>query len=70
MIYFALAIIFPRQNLRLFKNSSDLVNNGKFPKLSDTRLNLIIGVCQVELINYEKISKPACSGELFAGKCK
>ena len=40
------------ENLRLFKNSSDLVNNGKFPKLIDTKLNLIIDVRQAELINY------------------
>ena len=53
-----------------FKNAMDLVNNNKFPKLVDNRLNVIIGVRQAELINYEKIRKPAHSGEPFAGLCK
>ena len=36
----------------------------------DTRLNLTIGIRQAELINYEKIRKPARLGEPFADKCK
>ena len=59
-----------RKNLRFFKNTTDLVNNNKFPKLVDSRLNLIIGVRQYELINYEKIRKHAHPGEPFAGLCK
>ena len=59
-----------RENLRLFKNTTNLVKNNKFPKLADSCLNLIIGVRQTELINYEKIRKPANPGEPFAGLCK
>ena len=46
------------QNLHPFKNISDLIRNNKFPRLIDSCLNLIIGVHQADLINYEKIRKP------------
>ena len=59
------------ENLFFFKKFSDLVNNGKFPKLIDSRLNVIIGIRQTELINYEKIrNQPARSDEPIASKCK
>ena len=58
-----------RDNLRFFKNTADLVKNNKFPKLADIRLNLIIGVRQAELINYEKLRKAANPGEPFVGLC-
>ena len=58
------------QNLHPFKNSSDLIRDNKFPCLIDTRLNLIVGIRQAGLINYEKIRKPENFGEPFAGKCK
>ena len=47
-----------------------MVKSNKFPKLADTRLNLIIGVRQAELINYEKLRKPANPGEPYVGLCK
>ena len=59
-----------RDNLRFYKNTADLIKNNKFPKLADTRLNLIIGICQAELTNYEKLRKPANSGEPFVAKCR
>ena len=59
-----------RDNLRFFLNTADLVKNNKFPKLTDTRLNLIIGVCQTELINYDKLIKPANPGKPYVGLCK
>ena len=43
-------------NLRFFKNTANLlIRDNKFPKLADTRLHLIIGVRQAELIHYEKL---------------
>ena len=57
-------------NLQCFKNVAHLVRNNKFPKLADTCLNLIIGIRQAELINYEKLRKPANSGEPFVAKCR
>ena len=54
-------------NLCSFTNTADLLRNDKFPKLADTNLHLIIGVCQAELINFEKLRKPANFGEPFVG---
>ena len=51
------------QNLHPFKNSSDLIRDGKFPRL-------IVRIRQAGLINYEKIRKPESFGEPFADKCK
>ena len=59
-----------RDNLRFFLNTADFMINNKFLKLSDTRLNLIIGVRQAELINYEKLRKPANPGEPYVVLCK
>ena len=53
-------------NLRFFKSAADLLRKNKFLKLADTKLHLIIGVCQPELIKYERLRKPANPVKLFA----
>ena len=58
------------ENLHPFKNISDLIRNNKFPHLIYSRLNIIIGVRQASLINFEKIRKPENSNEPFSAKCK
>ena len=40
-------------NLEPFENATDLIRNNKFPNLSDSSLNIIIGVREASLINYD-----------------
>ena len=58
------------KNLHPFKNISDLIHNNKFPNLIDSRLNIIICICQASLINFEKIRKPENSNEPFSANRK
>ena len=50
--------IFPTaDNLRLFKNATDLIKSNKFPKFYDTDLHIIIGIREAEMINFESTKK-------------
>ena len=42
----------------------------KSPKLPDSDLHIIIGVCKANMINFKKIRKPLKYKEPFAAKCK
>ena len=57
-------------NLRLFKNMTDLIKGNKFPNLYDTELHMIIGVRKAEIINFEKTRKSFKCDEPFAARCK
>ena len=57
-------------NLNCFENATDLIRSNKFPNLVDSSLNVIIGVREAGLINYDKVRKPCHPNEPFIGHCK
>ena len=57
-------------NLKSFKNVTDLLQNNKFHTLLDFDLHIIVGICEAALINYDKIRVPCSPGEPFVGRCK
>ena len=57
-------------NLKSFKNVTDLLQNNKFPTLLDSDLHIIVGIRKAALINYDKIRDPCSPGEPFVRCCK
>ena len=57
-------------NLHLFENMADLIKDNKFLNLYDSKLHVIIGIRDAEIINFEKTRKALKYDELFAAMCK
>ena len=57
-------------NLRLFKNRTNLIKGNKIPILFDTELHVIIVIREDKIINFEKTRKSLTCDEPFVLRCK
>ena len=57
------------ENLKHFKNASDLVRSGKFPNLSDDALHILIGIKESYMTSFTKIRKPLKLDQPYIARC-
>ena len=49
----------------IFDNGSDLIKQNKLPNLNDTKLHVIIGIRETNLMNYDTVWRPVQPNEPF-----